>query len=85
MSKRNRTKFRDRAEREALVSSVQSSPIMNRANGDAATQHAAEYKIISKDMIRLVALNGFMLAAVIVVYYTNKSSGYLERIYSNLF
>jgi len=82
MSKKNRNRFRDR-EREVSPQATFASPA--RPHGDATSQHAAEYKIISKDMIRLVALNGFMLAAVIVVYYTNKSSGYLERFFERLF
>jgi hypothetical protein len=50
----------------------------------AMNQHVAEYRIISKDLIRLIVLNGLMLAAVLVVYFTNRNSGYLERIFSNL-
>lgn len=82
MSKKNRYKFRDR-ERAASASTGQtaSSPIRS---GDANSQHVAEYKIISKDLIRLIILNGVMLIAVLVLYYTNRSSGYLEKMFQHL-
>lgn len=99
MSKKNRYKFRDRpaanTNNSANVTNVNApSPVSNTTarvvsekgvSPAAAAQHVAEYKIISKDLIRLVVLNGVMLAAVLVVYFTNRSSGYLERIFQHLF
>ena len=90
MSKRNRYKFRERSRSENFVQPQQShqvthSPSPAPARSDAHAGHAAEYRIIRKDMIRLVALNGFMLAAVIILFYTNKSSGYLERLFERIF
>jgi hypothetical protein len=41
--------------------------------------HAAEYRIISRDLVRLLILNAVFLAAVLVVYYTNLRSHYLEH------
>ena len=88
MSKRNRSKFRDKdraIERDSSVIVSNSSPASVQASGGAASQHAAEYRIIRADMIRLVALNFIILAAVLVVFYTNRSSGYLERLFEQLF
>lgn len=90
MSKRNRNKFRDRdrhstqEQHHSPVMAPVSPARMSSADG-AASQHAAEYKIISADMIRLVVLNAVILAAVLVVYYTNANSGYLERLFEKLF
>lgn len=84
MSKKNRTRFRDRVE-TPVVSHTTPLSTARSSGSDNMSQHAAEYRIITMDMIRLVALNGFMLAAVIVVYYTNRNSGYLERLFERLF
>ena len=95
MSKRNRYKFRDRPavntssdSSSASNSVVSATPASNgrvSASASAMNQHVAEYRIISKDLIRLVVLNGVMLAAVLVVYFTNRTSGYLERMFQSLF
>jgi hypothetical protein len=81
MSKKNRLKIRNRDNSFSTSSSPSPAHIPANSNG----QHAAEYKIITQDMIRLIVLNGIMLAAVLAVYFTNRSSGYLERIYSQIF
>ncbi len=96
MSKRNRNKFRSRDYNHRAVSatatgnssaSVAASTPARAASGlsGAQAQHAAEYKIIRSDMIRLVVLNGIMLIAVLALYYVNKSSGIVEKLYSQLF
>ncbi len=90
MSKKNRYKFRDRpASTEHSSSAVETnaSPVSRNVAGSAGAMaaHVAEYQIISKDLIRLIVLNGIMLAAVLVVYFTNRTSGYLERMFQSLF
>lgn len=96
MSRKNRYKFRDRpTAATATTSSGESSSSVSTgaspalrpvsASAGAMSVHIAEYQIISKDLIRLVILNAVMLAAVLVVYFTNRSSGYLERIFHSLF
>ena len=91
MSKRNRYKFRNRDHRPAgnapeASAHADSSPMRSMSGSPSAqAQHAAEYKIISKDLIRLVVLNGLMLAAVLVLYFANKSSGIVEKLYSQIF
>ncbi len=101
MSKRNRYKFRNKeAMRNSNESSQQSTSSStgsasttssapsaigsSRSNG-AFAQHAAEYRTIRNDMIRLVILNGIMLAAVVVLYYANRSSGIVEKLYTQIF
>lgn len=83
MSKRNRNKFRDRDRQISPVHTV--SPVRMAAGDGAAGQHAAEYRVIKSDMIRLIVLNGIMLIAVFLLYYTNRSSGYLERLFEKIF
>lgn len=88
MSKKNRYKFRDRPAVSTSHEEHVSAPVSAgraSASATAMNQHVAEYKIISKDLIRLVVLNGLMLAAVLVVYFTNKNNGFLERMFQNLF
>lgn len=46
----------------------------------APITEAAEYRIIKHDLLRVIALNVIYLAAVLVVYYTNLKSGYLDRV-----
>ena len=90
MSKKNRYKFRERPavvehSSEAMAVSAPSVARGATISNGAMEMHAAEYRIISKDLIRLVLLNGVMLAAVLAVYFTNKTSGYLERMFQSLF
>lgn len=82
MSKRNRNKFRTREN-----SSHSAEGVSHASNAVPASSHghAAEYRIISSDLIRLVVLNALMLALVLVIYFTNLHSGYLEKIFMKLF
>lgn len=98
MSKRNRNKFRVRdsinrnANPNANINSstspvsVANQPITGSSVAAAqGSAHSAEYRIIGADLIRLVILNAIMLALVLVVYFTNLHSNYLERIFLTLF
>ena len=90
MSKKNRYKFRERsagAEHSNEFTTVIAPSVARGAavSNGAMEMHAAEYRIISKDLIRLVVLNGVMLAAVLAIYFTNKTSSYLERMFQSLF
>ena len=44
----------------------------------AMQEHAAEYRIIRNDLLKVVALNVVYLVAILALYYTNLKSGYLE-------
>ncbi len=70
MSKKNRHSF------QAQQSHAMPSPV---------SSHAAEYRGIRNDLIRVVVLNVIFLAAVLAVYYTDRNSHYLEQIYNRLF
>lgn len=59
--------------------------ISNSPHSPATTSQTAEYKIVKQDLLRVVILNSVILALVLVVYYTDKQSGYLERLYNNIF
>lgn len=47
--------------------------------------HEAEYQDIKKDLVRVVLLNSLILIAILVIYYTDKNSGYLQRFYEQIF
>ena len=45
----------------------------------AGTDHAAEYKIIKHDLIKVVMLNVIYLAGILLIYFTNSKTHYLEN------
>jgi len=48
------------------------------APSSLSMSHAAEYRIIKHDLLRVVILNIIYLAAVLTLFYTNKSSHYMD-------
>lgn len=44
-----------------------------------------EYRVISKDLIRVIVLNVIYLAGLLAVYYTNNQQHYLEHWFGKLF
>ena len=63
MSKKNKNRFSfSNADHSAILTPM---------------QHV-EYKMIKWDLIRLLIFNVVILAGVLVLYYTNRTSGYLE-------
>ncbi len=46
---------------------------------NAYLNHAAEYRVIKHDLLRVLALNVIYLAGVLVIYYTNLQTHYLEN------
>ncbi len=95
MSKKNRNKFRNRDANRSEISAVAATqgtaPVSNQfsarsagGNSGAFSQHTAEYRIISADLIRLVVLNAVMLIAVFALYYVNRSSGVVEKIFHSI-
>lgn len=71
MSKKNRNKF------QATTNNSVADP--------AFAAHKDEYKIISRDLIRVVILNLAFLGIILAVYYTNLQSGYLEKAFEKIF
>lgn len=47
--------------------------------------HAAEYRIIKHDLFKVLYLNIVYLALVLVVYFTNNQSHYLDRWFGKIF
>ena len=67
MSKKNKHKFSNpQASTGYLISS----------------DHAAEYKVIKWDLVRLLVFNVVILAAVLALYYYNKDSQVLQELFS---
>lgn len=57
----------------------------NNAESVHSAAEAAEYKIIGHDLSRVLILNAVYLAGLLVIYYTNQSSHYLEHFFSRIF
>lgn len=60
----------------------QTSSVINHS---AFSVHAEEYSIIKHDLIRLLILNLVYLGLVLVLYYSNQKSHYLENWFGKLF
>jgi hypothetical protein len=69
MSKKNRNNFNAQNATAAVE-----SPAYN--------PHAAEYRIIRNDLIRVAIINALFLVGILAVYYTNRQSGYLEKLFN---
>lgn len=64
MSKKNKNRFKfSNADHNAILT---------------PNQHA-EYKMIKWDLVRLLIFNVVVLAGVLALYYTNRTSGFLEN------
>ncbi len=50
-----------------------------------SSAEAAEYKIIGHDLSRVILLNVLYLAGLLIIYYTNQNSRYLEHFFSRVF
>ena len=57
----------------------------NQTQGSSqiSAAHAAEYRIIKHDLYKVLALNAVYLIAVLVIFYTNAKTQYLERWFSH--
>jgi hypothetical protein len=47
-----------------------------------SSDHAAEYKVIKWDLVRLLIFNVVILAAVLALYYYNKDTQVLQELFS---
>lgn len=47
----------------------------------ASGDHAAEYKIIKGDLLKVLVVNVIFLAGVLTLYFTNLNSHYLETLF----
>ena len=57
----------------------------NNSVYQVSQEHAAEYRIIRHDLIKVIVLNALYLAGMLALYYSNKQSGYLEQWFSRVF
>lgn len=49
------------------------------------TAFNVEYSIIQRDLLRVIILNVLYLAGILILYYTNKNTHYLEQWFNNVF
>jgi hypothetical protein len=49
------------------------------ATQSAGVSHSEEYRIIKSDLIKVVILNAIYLIAILALYYSNRSSGFLDN------
>ena len=49
-----------------------------------ALSYEEEYKIIKKDLVRVLILNSIYLILILAVYFTDKKYGYLAHMFSRL-
>lgn len=79
MSKKNRRKFQLSGQVNASAAPAAPRPV------SAQNQHAAEYRIIRNDLVRVVIVNLVFLAGVLAIYFTNQKSNYLQQLYERIF
>jgi hypothetical protein len=53
-------------------------------NEENHLSHQAEYALIKKDLYKVLLINCIYLAALLVLYFTNKQSQYLEYWFSRI-
>lgn len=70
------------------VSEASNSPVKSASLDKSSTAygaHAEEYRTVRHDLIRVALVNGIFLAAVLALYYANKSNPFLTSWYEKLF
>lgn len=60
-------------------------PTQPDPNAAVYAAHAAEYKDLRVDLIRVIVVNGLLFAATIAMYFINQSNSFLDNWYSRLF
>ena len=56
----------------------------SQAHSAQYSMHATEYRIIKLDLLRVVILNAVYLVVILSLYFTNKSSHYLDNWFAKL-
>ncbi len=73
----------------ATMSTATTAPSVAKAVNDksavAYSAHEEEYRTVRSDLIRVALVNGIFLAAVLALYYVNKSNPFLADWYSKIF
>ncbi len=73
------------AQTSSTATMTASKPAMVDKLTPVYNAHAEEYRIVRHDLIRVAVVNGLFLAAVLALYYSNKSNPFLEAWYQKLF
>lgn len=60
------------------------SPVVDK-QASVYSAHEEEYRMVRSDLIRVALVNGLFLAAVLALYYVNRSNPFLEAWYKKLF
>lgn len=79
MSKKNRRKFQLSGQQNTAPAASVQKPLSPQS------QHAAEYRIIRNDLIRVAVVNLIFFAAMLALYFSNRQSNYLEQIFAKVF
>lgn len=61
------------------------TPALVDRNASVYQAHQAEYRLISGDLIRVAIINAVFLAAVLALYFVNKSNPFLDQLFEKLF
>lgn len=62
------------------------APVKVAPSSDPAyASHAREYRQVQSDLIWVGVVNGALLVLTLAAYYINKSSGFLDTLYSRVF
>ena len=75
MSKKNKHKYQ-------YAAAV--APVSSEVMAASEHEHAAEYRFVRNDLIRLLIVNLVFLAAMLALYFTNQKSHYLEQWFSRI-
>lgn len=61
----------------------QQARLQEQAVGGAVGTH--EYTVVGRDLTRVILLNAIYLAGMLVLYYTNRNTHYLENFFRKMF
>ena len=56
----------------------------NKSGQYQALSHQEEYAIIKTDLLKVTALNAIYLAVILLLYFTNRHSHYLENWFAKI-
>ncbi len=56
----------------------------NKSIQNSSISDQEEYQVIKKDLLKVLALNALYLTAVLVLYFTNKETHYLDKWFANI-
>jgi hypothetical protein len=57
---------------------------MSKNDNQTLVSHEAEYRQVKKDLLKVFLINCVFLAALLVIYFTNRQHHYLENIFGKV-